>query len=160
MNAARKFLGLYFPYHYEVGFAVERAMRDGRLSQLQNVILWTLHSTGNQQHALPRKRLEAMLGPWFEVTSSGFSKALRSMSAKPLRLVQLTEHPDSAREKLVTLSPAGLKAVQAMAQRGEDYIQRIVNELSAQEIQEGTRFMARVSEITKTFSATQDEAPT
>ncbi|MFK7916175.1 MAG: MarR family winged helix-turn-helix transcriptional regulator [Pseudomonadales bacterium] len=160
MTAAHNFLGLYFPYHYEVGFAVERTMRDPRLSQLQNVILWTLHAAGDGQHSLPRKQLEATVGPWFEVTSSGFSKALRAMGTKPLALVKLREHPESAREKLVTLSPAGLKAVNAMAQRGEDYIQRIVNELSATEIEEGTRFMRRVSDITNSFGpATAQEQP-
>ncbi len=151
MTAARKFLDLYFPYHYEVGFAVERQMRDPRLTQLQNVVLWTLHSSGDKNHALPRKQIETILGPWFEVTSSAFSKALRGMMAPPLELLTLEEHPDSAREKLVSLSPAGLKAVNAMAKRGEKYIQRIVNELNAKEIGEGTRFMARVSQITSTF---------
>jgi len=150
-KAARNFLGLYFPYHYEVGFAVEREMRDPRLTQLQNVILWTLHSTGDEQHALPRKQIEAVLRPWFEVTSSAFSKALRSLMAPPLEFLTLSESPHSGREKLVTLSPTGVKAVQAMANRGESYIQRIVNELSAKEIAEGTRFMTRVSAITKSF---------
>jgi len=151
MNAARNFLGLYFPYHYEVGFSVERAMRDARLTQLQNVILWTLHSSGNKQHAMPRKRIEALLGPWFEVTSSAFSKSLRAMMATPLELVTLVEHPESGREKLVTLSPAGLSAVQAMASRGEAFIQRIVDELNDKEIKQGMHFMSRVSEITKGF---------
>lgn len=151
MSAARNFLGLYFPYHYEVGFTVERAMRDTRLTQLQNVILWTLHSSGNEHHAMPRKQIEALLGPWFEVTSSAFSKSLRSLMAAPLELLTLEEHPDSAREKLVTLTSKGLAAVEAMADRGEVFIQRIVEELSDQEIEEGTRFMRRVSEITKAF---------
>lgn len=151
MSAARDFLGLYFPYHYEVGFSVERAMRDPRLTQLQNVILWTLRSSGDSQHAMPRKRIEALLGPWFEVTSSAFSKSLRGMMAEPLALLKLEEHPDSAREKLVTLSPAGLAAVEAMANRGEAFIARIVDELKEHEIEEGMRFMNRVSAITKRF---------
>lgn len=151
INAARKLLGLYFPYHYEVGFAVEREMRDPRLTQLQNVILWTLRSAGVERHALPRKEIEAILRPWFEVTSSAFSKALRSLMAPPLECLTLSEHPNSGREKLVTLSPAGVEAVNAMASRGEHYIQRIVNELSATEIAEGTHFMTRVSAIAKSL---------
>lgn len=153
MTAARNFLGLYFPYHYEVGFAVERAMRDSRLTQLQNVILWTLRSSGDKHHAMPRKQLEALLGPWFEVTSSAFSKSLRGLMAEPLELLSLKEHPESAREKLVTLSPAGLAAVESMANRGEVFIQRIVEELNEQDIEEGMRFMSRVSEITKSFNS-------
>ena len=73
------------------------------------------------------------------------------MSAKPMELLTLIEHPESAREKLVSLSPQGLTAVNAMAKRGEAYIQRIVDQLSSKEVAEGTRFMTRVSEITKTF---------
>jgi len=75
------------------------------------------------------------------------------MMAAPLELLKVEEHPESAREKLVTLSPAGLAAVEAMAGRGEAFIQRIVDELNEQEIEEGMRFMSRVSDITKLFDA-------
>ncbi len=150
-----RFLDLYYPFHYEVGFAVERAMRDPRLTQLQNVILWTLHSSA-EEGRMPRKQLEAILGPWFEVTSSALSKAIRNLTAPPLDLLELRENPASAREKLLILTPNGQAAVNGMKKRGEKFIARITTELKRNEIAEGVNFLSRVSEIVQGF-AKQEE---
>jgi DNA-binding MarR family transcriptional regulator len=150
-TVARQFLELYFPFHYEVGFAVEREMRDPRLTQQQNVILWILRSTGDDGRELSRKTIEARLGPWFDVTSSAMSKALRGMAEAPLALLTIEEHPRSGREKTVRLTAAGLRAVAGMVRRGEAYIARIVAELSDQEVPEGLKFLDRVSNIVRRF---------
>ncbi len=147
---ASQFLALYYPFHYEVGFAVEREMRDSKLTQLQNVILWTLYSA-DADGEMPRKQLESIIGPWFEVTSSALSKSIRGLTRSPLKLLSLKEHPDSAREKLIRLTPKGREVVAGMQMRGEDIIKTIISELSMKEIDEGLHFLARVSDIVKQF---------
>lgn len=154
-TAPRLFLQQFFPFHYQVGFAVERAMRDPRLTQQQSVILWIIHSIGERGRSLPRKELEACLRPWFDVTSSAMSKALRSMAQQPLALVKIEENPQSARERTIVLTRDGEHAVAAMVRRGEAYIDRIVGQLSRDEIDQGLNFLARVSAIVDSFPETE-----
>lgn len=154
---SQRFLAQFYPFHYEVGFAVERAMRDPRLSQQQSIILWIIHSAGNRGTVLARKDIETRLGPWFNVSSSAMSKAIRGMAQPPLKLLRIVESPLSGREKDIHLSAAGERAVEQMMQRGEAYIGRITSGLSAQEIQHGLRFLQRVGEIVRGFAPAQQE---
>lgn len=126
-------------------------MRDPRLTQHQNIILWIIHAAGGDS-AMPRKDIETLLGPWFDVSSSAISKAVRAMASPPLKLLTVTESPDSGREKLIGLTAAGSRAVDAMVERGEAYIERIVDKLSPTEVKHGLSFLERVSTIVHDFS--------
>jgi len=150
-DAARLFLDQYFPFHYEVGFAVERELRDPRLTQHQSVILWVVHAVGDKGVAIDRKDIERYLSAWFDVGSSAVSKAVRGLAKEPLQLVSLQEHPQSGRKKVVSLTPAGKRVVQGMIKRGETMIQKIVDELSDDEVAQGLNFLQRVSTIVKSF---------
>lgn len=153
-NAAGLFLDQYFPFHYEVGFTVERHMRDPRLTQHQGVILWIIHATGEQGVCLSRKAIEQRLQTWFEVTSSAISKAIRSLAKPPLGLITIEEHPRSGREKLIHLTPDGERAVLGMVERGQQIIQRIVDQMNDREISQGLHFLRSVSAIVNAFEPT------
>lgn len=141
------FLDLFYPFHYRAGHAVEQALRGDFLTQHQTVILWIIHSEGESGQLMRRKEIEARIGTWFDITSSAISKALRSLARADMPFLEIREDPQSGREKLVLLTPAGQELVEKMIERSEKLIARIVEELTDDEIQSGLQFMRRVSII-------------
>ena len=112
-------------------------------------MLWIIHSTAGDSGRMLRKDIERQLKLWFDVTSSAVSKALRAMAQAPLALLLREENPKSGREKYVSLTPAGRKLVARMNARGEAIVQRIIDQMSDQEIRQGLHFLRRVSAIVK-----------
>lgn len=147
-NASSNFLKLFYPYHYTVGMAVEKHLCGDHLDRHQTVILWLIHSKGENGNSLPRKIVESLIGEWYEVGSSYISKTLRKMAAPPLNLIEIRENPDSAREKLVVLTAEGQRTVAEMKCRATEFIDRIVEHLSAEDIVQGMHFMELVSTVT------------
>ena len=145
-TAAKKYLRLFYPFHYQVGSTVESALRGDQLTQHQTVILWIIHSEGGSSMSLRRKDIESRISAWFDVTSSAVSKALRSLAREELPLLTITEDPRSGREKLVTLTKAGERHLQGMVNRSEHVILRIIENLSPEEIESGLHILARISE--------------
>ena len=94
-KAAALFLDQYYPFHYEVGFTIERQMRDPRLTQHQTVMLWIIHAEAGEAGQMARKDIEWQLRLWFDVTSSAISKALRGLAKPPLELVLIEENKAS-----------------------------------------------------------------
>jgi DNA-binding MarR family transcriptional regulator len=152
-RAAALFLDQYYPFHYEVGFTIERHLRDPRLTQHQTVMLWIIHATAGERGRMPRKDIERQLKLWFDVTSSAISKALRGLAGQPLGLLLIEENPESAREKYVSLTARGRQMVQEMNARGEAIVQRIIDQLSTSEIEQGLHFLRQVSAIVRNFPA-------
>ncbi len=156
-HAAALFLDQYYPFHYEVGFAVERELRDSRLTQHQTVMLWIIHATVGDAGRMPRKELEKRLRLWFDVTSSAISKALRGLAKPPMELLLIEENPASAREKYISLTDAGRQLVGDMNGRGQAIVQRIVDQMTDEDIEHGLRFLRQVSSIVKEFASEDDE---
>lgn len=119
----------FYPIHYQIGMAFEDALRGGVLTRKQAAILWMIRSEGEGGRRMRRKDIVWQMQSWFEVTSSAMSKAIRGMARPPLALVQITEDPHSAREKLISLTPKGERFLAAMAIRGEEFLQHIVAHL-------------------------------
>jgi len=144
-------LRLFYPFHYQVGSTIESALRGKQLSQHQTVLLWIIHSEGDQGRVMRRKDIELRISSWFDVTSSAISKALRSLARAEMPYLEISEDPNSGREKLVTLTAEGQREIHKMIRRSEAFIGRIVEELSADEIRAGLLFMGRVSEVVPTL---------
>ncbi len=138
---ARELLGFFFPIHYQLGFELEDVLRQGMLSRQQATILWLIHSEGGATQSVPRKRVEALLSAWYEITSAPITKALRALHLPPLELVRIVEDPHSGREKRVHLTEAGKRVVEAMAREGHRFALELVRELGDQEIRAGLRFL-------------------
>ncbi len=151
------FLDLYYPFHYKTGFAIEHVLRGSNLTQIQTIILWTIHSEGDNGHEMRRKVIEQQVTNWFDVTSSAISKSIRSMARSGL--ITITEDPDSGREKRVCLTKTGELYISDMKVRTEALIADIVAELSDDEIASGLNFLRRVSEIVENLSTREQLKP-
>ena len=146
-DAAHQFLELYYPIHYKAGIGVEDALRGAALTRHQTAILWLIHSEGEGGVSMNRKAIVQSLSLWFEISNAAITKALRAMAQPPLALVQLTEDPESGREKVVRLTEQGEAHLEEMIRRGTQYVQLIVNELSDDQIVNGLDFFARITEV-------------
>jgi len=142
-NPAAVLLEFFYPFHYKGGMALEDALRCGQLSRKQVAILWLIRSEGEQGKRMRRKDIERSIRTWFEVSSSAITKALRSMARPPLSLVQITEDPQSAREKQVRLTPKGERFLATMVAAGQKFEQQIVDQLTPEEVSFGIHFLQR-----------------
>lgn len=136
----------FYPIHYQIGMALEDALRGGLLTRKQSAILWMIRSAGEGGQRMRRKDIVRSMQSWFEVTNSGLSKAIRGMARPPLALVEITEDPHSAREKLVTLTAKGERFVAAMANRGEVFLHNIVRHLPADVTRGGIEYFRQLTE--------------
>ena len=134
----------FYPIHYQIGMALEDALRGGVLTRKQSAILWMIRSAGENGRRMRRKEIVRSMQSWFEVTNSGLSKAIRDMARSPLALVEITEDPRSAREKLITLTAEGERFVAAMASRGETFLQEIVQHLPAEVTDGGIEYFRQL----------------
>jgi len=134
----------FYPIHYQIGMALEDALRGGVLTRKQSAILWMIRSAGEGGRGMRRKDIVRLMQSWFEVTNSGISKAIRGMARPPLALVEISEDPRSAREKLISLTPKGERFVAAMAARGEVFLQDIVKYLPAEVIRGGIEYFRQL----------------
>jgi DNA-binding MarR family transcriptional regulator len=136
----------FYPIHYQIGMALEDALRGGVLTRKQSAILWMIRSAGEGSRSMRRKDIVRLMQSWFEVTNSGISKAIRGMARPPLALVEMSEDPHSAREKLISLTPKGEQFLAAMATRGETFLQDIVKHLPAEVIRGGIEYLRQLTE--------------
>jgi DNA-binding MarR family transcriptional regulator len=142
-NPAAVFLEFFYPFHYKGGMALEDALRCGQLSRKQAAILWLIRSEGEQGKRMRRKDIERSIQTWFEVSSSAITKALRSMARPPLSLVQIIEDPQSAREKQVLLTAKGERFLGTMVAEGQQFLQKILDQLTPEEVRSGIHFLGR-----------------
>ena len=137
---AAELLELFYPIHYRGNMAVEDAMR-GKLTRKEAAIIWLIRSAGEDGSEMRRKEIVARLQDWFDVSSPAVTKALRHMARAPLSLVRLVEDATSGREKRVRLTPQGHRFVLGMISRGQDFLQKVVEQLPDQQVRDGIEFL-------------------
>jgi DNA-binding MarR family transcriptional regulator len=142
-SAADQLLAFFYPIHYQAGMALEDTMRRGRLTRTQVAILWLIRAEGEAGATMRRKDIERRIRAWFEITSSAITKSIRGMARAPLGLLSVVEDPRSAREKRVVLTARGRRFQSAMLADGREFLQAIIDELSAADVQHGIRFLGR-----------------
>ena len=130
-QAARELLDLFYPVHYAVGMKVEDTLRSSDiLDRHQVAILWIIRTVGTDGVSIRRKILESVMTSWYDISSSAISKAIRAIAKPPLSYLSIEEHPNSAREKLVKLTPAGQEFVQTMVVNGTAMCSWYLGEMS------------------------------
>ena len=150
--AALMQLNAFFPIHYKAGNRVEIALRSGlELSRQQVIILWIIAAEGANGKSMPRKSIESALRDWLEITSSSISKAIRSLTVSPTDLLAIEELPESGREKLVSLNANGQAFVEVMFENGVQFLENVVAQLSAQEIDMFIHIFGRTEEIFQSY---------
>jgi DNA-binding MarR family transcriptional regulator len=137
-------LELFYAVHYRGNMALEDAMR-GELTRKQAAILWLIRSEGDISAGIHRKEIVSKVQDWFEITSSGVTRALRGMMRPPLALVRLAENAESGREKTVFLTAKGERFLNTMVTRGLQFLQGLLEqtaaELSSEEVDSGIKFL-------------------
>ena len=144
-NPAAVLLEFFYPFHYKGERALEDALRCGQLSRKQVAILWLIRAEGEQSKRMRRKDIERSIQTWFEVSSSAITKALRSMARPPLSLVQVVEDPRSGREKQVLLTAKGERFLLTMVAHGQQFLQRIVEQLAEETVSNGIEFLRQAT---------------
>jgi len=130
-EAAEKLLDLFFRIHYVVGMKVEDTLRTNDiLNRHQVAVLWTIRSEGIEGLSMRRKYIENTMTGWYDISSSAISKAIRALAKSPLELITIEEHPKSAREKLITLTPRGQKFVHGMVKNGTSMCRWFLDNMS------------------------------
>lgn len=147
-DAAGQFLELFYPIHYAIGMQVEDALRGGgELDRHQTVIMWLLRSEGMQNGGLSlrRKEIERCLTNWYDITSSTVSKALRALAKAPHNYIVITEDPNSGREKIVTVTPAGQRYYKRMVENASAYIKLATDRMTTEENSMGIHMFRTIS---------------
>ena len=141
-------LNAFFPIHYTAGNRLEIALRRGaNLSRQQVIILWIISAEGSNGLTMPRKAIEHALSDWLEITSSSVSKAIRSLTGDPYNILTIVERPESGREKLVCLTETGKAFTEDMFQNGIQFLHKVIDKLSDDEIDMVLHVFKRTSEI-------------
>ena len=65
------------------------------------------------------------------------------MARPPLSLVQILEDPQSAREKQVLLTAKGERFLGTMVTEGQQFLQKILDQLTPEEVSNGIHFLGR-----------------
>ena len=137
-------LELFYAVHYRGNMALADAMR-GELTRTQAAFLWLIRSESDISAGMPRKEIVSKVQDWFELTSSGVTRALRGMMCPPLALVRLAENAESGREKTVFLTAKGERFLNTMVTRGLQFLQRLLEQtaakLSSEEVDSGIKFL-------------------
>jgi DNA-binding MarR family transcriptional regulator len=156
-DAARHFLELFYPIHYAIGMQVEDALRcGGELDRHQTVIMWLLRSEAvtNGGSSMRRKDIERRLISWYDITSSTVSKALRALAKPPHSFIVISEDPNSGREKLVTVTPAGRRYYKRMVDNATAFIKLATDRMSVEENSMGVHMFKTISD---TFQELRNE---
>jgi DNA-binding MarR family transcriptional regulator len=126
---AAEMLEFFYPAHYEIGTALEDVLRSDLLSRQQAASLWLIRSQGIDGCQMHRKDIEANIRRWFEVTSAAVSRALREMMRPPIGFIEITEDPNSGREKLVSLTPKGKAYLDSAADRATAVLADLIEDV-------------------------------
>lgn len=143
----------FYPVHYKAGAILEATLSRGLLTRKQFAVLWIIHSFGSGAGALPRKRLEIELAHSLELESPAVSKVLRELSAPALDLVQVRTSDNSAREKLVLLTPKGVRFLEESNAAGIRQLTELLAGMSIATMQNGIPYL---DEIARRFGALRD----
>ena len=156
-DAGARFLELFYPIHYAIGMQVEDALRcGGELDRHQTVVMWLLRSEGMHRGGttMKRKEIERCLTSWYDITSSTVSKTLRALAKPPHNFITITEDPDSGREKLVTVTPAGKRYYKRMVENASEFITLATDRMTTEE---NSMVIYVFQRITETFQKLRDE---
>ena len=143
--AVAALLEFFYPVHYQIGTGLEDVFREGALTRKQFAILWLIHSEGEGGQRMQRKKVEAHLRRWFEVSSPAISQALGDLARPPLSMVELSIDPASGRERVVTLTPKGQCYLDTTSARAQRFLSEIVAEAPSELLNQAAKYFEIMS---------------
>jgi DNA-binding MarR family transcriptional regulator len=110
--------------------------------------MWILRSEMQRsgKQSINRKEIVRLMTNWYDITSSSVSKALRALAKAPLEYIELTEDPNSGREKLITMTPAGKQHCEDMIASACEVIRNITDNFNDDENRMGVYMFMRMDE--------------
>ncbi len=151
--AATELMEFFYPVHYEIGTALEDAVRADVLSRQQAASLWLIRSQGEDGRSISRKEIEVNVRRWFEVTSAAVTRSLRAMMRPPLELIEIIEDPKSGRQKLVVLTPKGRAFLDAVAERATQVLAEAIEDVPSDLIESAIVYFGFLSRGFERFKA-------
>lgn len=146
-SAPGMFLDYFYPIHYSIGMRIEESLRScGKLDRHQTVIMWILRSESMRSGSdtISRKEVVRLMTDWYDITSSSVSKGLRGLAKEPLEFIEISEDPNSGREKLIRITEAGRSHCDAMIESACETIRQITDHMSIAENQMGIYMFSRM----------------
>jgi DNA-binding MarR family transcriptional regulator len=151
-QAAAELMEFFYPVHYEIGTALEDVVRADVLSRQQAASLWLIRSQGEDGCRIARREIEANVRRWFEVTSGAVTRSLRAMMRPPLELIEMIEDPNSARQKVVVLTPKGQAFLGSVAERATQVLAQAINEVPSELVESAIAYFGY---LTRAFERTK-----
>lgn len=142
---AAEILKFFYPAHYEIGTALEDVLRSDVLSRQQAASMWLIRSQGVAGCQMRRKDIEANVRRWFEVSSAAVSMALREMMRPPLEFIEITEDPNSGREKLVRLTAKGKAYLDSVADRATKLLADLIENVPPQLVASAITYLGQLT---------------
>lgn len=142
-----EFVDLFYRVHYRLGMTMEAAMCDGVVSRTQGAVLWLVASEIDAEGNIMRKEVERRLREWYETSDSNVSKLLRDLAKPPLEFITQRESPHSGREKVISLTPAGIEFIRAMKKRGHRYFDHALKHMSEEVMSGGSAFFKELFSV-------------
>jgi len=134
-------MAYFYPIHYRFGMEMEQAMSQGLVERKQSAVLWLIYARAGDTGWVRRRDIVSELSNWFEVSQSKVSRLLYSLTVPPLELLNLSEAPDSSREKVVRLTPGGERFVRGMVAQAVDHLTARLGHMSRDELEQGLAFL-------------------
>ncbi|RUT76924.1 hypothetical protein EHM94_18000 [Marinobacter sp. NP-6] len=146
VEAVASYPGLFFSLHYDFGMALEKAMRQGAVSMQQASALWIIRSEAGDDGWARRRKVELALQTWFECSNSKVSRLLNELSSPPFQFIRQASHPDSNREKVVSLTQDGIVFFNSMLEKGKIFLADFFSHVDREDMLWGLGFMAKAFE--------------
>ena len=153
-NASKLLLEYFYPIHFSIGMRVEEGLRScGTLNRNQTVIMWLLFSEARRtgRSSIARKEVVGLMTSWYDISSSGVSKALKFLSEPPIKFISLEKDENSAREVVISLTDEGAKHCKKMLDSAALVVDRLSSGMTLEEAKMAVFMLMRMDqEFSKT----------
>jgi len=148
-NASKLLLEYFYPIHFSIGMKVEEGLRTcGTLNRNQTVIMWLLFSEKKRtgKAVIARKDVVNMMTSWYDISSSGVSKAVQYLCKPPLGFIKLEKGEQSRREVVISLTKAGTKHCEKMLDSAASVVDRLSKGMTIDEAKMAVYILMRMDQ--------------
>lgn len=148
-NASKLLLEYFYPIHFSIGMKVEESFRTcGTLNRNQTVIMWLLFSETRRtgRPTIARKTVASLMTSWYDISTSGVSKALQHLSKPPLEFILLEKDEQSRREVVISLTKAGTEHCEKMVDSAASVVDKLAGGMTIEEAKMAVYMLMRMDQ--------------